>query len=69
MVKALQRAGQLAALGAGRVEVGDIPANRLQVLARTGLGGKASSLARLGEPKRTATLVGGGAAPGGGRGR
>ena len=57
MVKALQRAEQLAALGAGRVEVGDIPANRLQVLARTGLGSKASALARLGEPKRTATLV------------
>jgi hypothetical protein len=57
MVKALQRAEQLATLGAGRVEVGDIPANRLQVLARTGLGSKASALARLGEPKRTATLV------------
>jgi hypothetical protein len=36
---------------------GDIPANRLQVLARTDLGSKASTLARLGEPKRTATLV------------
>ncbi len=35
----------------------DIPANRQQVLARTGLGSKASALARLGEPKRTATLV------------
>jgi hypothetical protein len=57
MIKALQRAEQLAGLGAGRVEVGDIPANRLQVLARTGLGSKASALARLGEPKRTATLV------------
>jgi hypothetical protein len=57
MVKALQRAEQIAVLGVGRVEVGDIPANRLQVLARTGLGSKASALARLGEPKRTATLV------------
>jgi hypothetical protein len=57
MIKALQRAEQLAGWGAGRVEVGDIPANRLQVLARTGLGSKASALARLGEPKRTATLV------------
>jgi hypothetical protein len=57
MVKALQRVGQLAALSAGRVEVGDIPANRLQVLARTGLGSKASALARLGDPKRTGTLV------------
>jgi TnpA family transposase len=57
MVKALQRADLLAELGVGRVEVTDIPANRLQVLARTGLGSKASALARLGEPKRTATLV------------
>lgn len=57
MVKALQRAEQLAVLGAGRVGVDDIPANRQQVLARTGLGSKASALARLGEPKRTATLV------------
>jgi len=57
MAKALQRAEQLAALGTGRVEAGDIPANRLQVLARTGLGSKATALARLGEPKRTATLV------------
>ncbi len=57
MVKALQRAEQLADLGAGRVEMGEIPPNRLQVLARTGLGSKASALARLSEPKRTATLV------------
>ena len=57
MVKALQRAEQLAALGVGRVGVEDIPANRLQVLARTGLGSKATALARLGEPKRTATMV------------
>lgn len=57
MVEALQRAEQLPALGTGRVEAGDIPANRLQVLARTGLGSKATAPARLGEPKRTATLV------------
>jgi Domain of unknown function (DUF4158) len=57
MVKALQRAEQIAALGAGRVDVEDIPANRIQVLARSGLGSKASALARLREPKRTATLV------------
>jgi TnpA family transposase len=57
MVKALQRAEQLAELGVGRVEVDDIPANRMQVLARTGLGSKASALARMGEPKRTAMLV------------
>ena len=40
MVKALQRAEQLAALGVGRVGVEDIPANRLQVLARTGWGAR-----------------------------
>jgi hypothetical protein len=57
MVKALQRAEQIAVLGVGGVDVDDIPANRLQVLARTGLDSKASALARLGEPKRTATLV------------
>ena len=57
MVKALRRAERIAELGVGRVEVSDIPANRLQVLARTGLGSKASALARLGEPRRTATLV------------
>ena len=43
MVKALQRAEQLAVLGAGRVGVDDSPANRQQVLARTGLGSKASA--------------------------
>ncbi len=57
MVKALQRAEQVAELGVGRVDVSGIPTNRLQVLARTGLGSKATALARLGEPKRTATLV------------
>jgi len=57
MVKALQRAGRTSELGVGRVDVDGIPANRLQVLARTGLGSKGSALARLGEPKRTATLV------------
>ncbi len=41
----------------GLVEVADLPANRLQALARTGLGSKATALARLSEPKRTATLV------------
>jgi len=57
MVKALRRAEQIAVLGASLVGVDDIPANRLQVLARSGLGSRASALARLGEPKRTATLV------------
>ncbi len=38
IIKALPRAEQLAASGAGRIEVADIPANRLRVVARTGLG-------------------------------
>ncbi len=41
MVKALQRAEQIAALGVCRVEVDDVPMNRLKVLARPGLGSKA----------------------------
>ncbi len=57
MVKALQRAEQVAAYGAGRVEVDAVPVNRLTVLARTGLGSTATALARLSEPKRTATLL------------
>lgn len=57
MVRALQRAEQIAELGVGQVDVADVPANRLQLLARTGLGSKATALARLGEPKRTATLM------------
>lgn len=57
MVKALRRAEQVAALGVGRVEVDDVPMNRLKVLARGGLGSKASALARLSEPKKTATLL------------
>ena len=57
MVKALQRAEQVAAVGAGRVEVDAVPVNRLTVLARTGLGSKATALDRLSEPKRTATLL------------
>src|SRR6266704_2244131 len=57
MVKALRRAEQIAVLGASLVGVDDIPANRLQVLARSGLGSRASALARLGEPKRTAKLA------------
>lgn len=57
MVKALQRAEQVAALGVGRVEVDDVPVNRLKVLARIGLGSEAPALARLSEPKKTATLL------------
>ena len=47
IVKALQRAEEVARLGAGRVELHDVPANRMKLLARTGLGNKASALARM----------------------
>ena len=69
MVKALQRAEQLAALGAGRVGVDDIPANRLQVLARTGLGEQGFGAGSAGRAEADRDAGRGGAAPGGGRGR
>jgi len=69
MVKALQRAEQLAVLGVGRVGVDDIPANRLQVLSRTGLGSKAAAAGAAGRAEADRDSGRGGAAPGGGRGR
>ncbi|MGI8846886.1 MAG: Tn3 family transposase [Candidatus Dormibacteria bacterium] len=57
MVKALERAEEISRLGVSRIDIQDIPANRLTVLARTGLGSKATALDRLREPKKTATLV------------
>lgn len=69
MVKALQRAEQLAVLGAGRVEIGDIPANRLQVLARTGMGSKGLGAGPAGRAEADRDAGRGGAAPDGGRGR
>ena len=57
MVKALQRVEDVAGLGAREVDVSDVPVNRLTVLARVGLGSKATALARMSEPRRTATLL------------
>ncbi len=47
----------LAVLRVREVDVDEVPNNRLTVLARTGLGSKATALARMSEPRRTATLL------------
>ncbi|NQU36573.1 MAG: Tn3 family transposase, partial [Actinobacteria bacterium] len=57
MVKALERAEALAALRVRDVDCSAVPANRVTSLARYGLASKASSLADLAEPRRTATLL------------
>ncbi|WP_035952069.1 Tn3 family transposase [Parafrankia sp. EUN1f] len=57
LVKALDRAADLAGLGVRRVDCSVVPANRLASLARYGLASKAPSLAELAEPRRTATLL------------
>ncbi len=55
--KALQRVAAVRMLGAGAVDLSGLPAARVRVLARYGLGAKAQSLRRLAEPRRTATLL------------
>jgi hypothetical protein len=57
MVRALDRAAEVAGLGAGRVAVGEIPPARLEGLARQGLTANAAMLRRLPEARRTATLL------------
>ncbi|MFP5070839.1 DUF4158 domain-containing protein [Pseudonocardia nantongensis] len=57
MVKALERVEDVAGLGVREVDVADIPANRLVALARVGLDSKTAALARMSEPRRTATLL------------
>ncbi len=57
MVRALERAAELAGLGAGLVDVSEVPAGRLEVLARQGLAGNAAVLRRLPQRRRTATLL------------
>lgn len=55
--KALGRAAAVRVLGAGAVDLSGIPATRVRALARHGMEAKAQALRRLGEPRRTATLV------------
>ncbi|MGP5220776.1 MULTISPECIES: Tn3 family transposase [Micrococcaceae] len=55
--KALHRVEAVRTLGAGAVDMSEVPAARVRELARYGLGAKAQSLRRLAEPRRSATLV------------
>lgn len=57
MVRALKRVDDIARFELGRVEVSKEPVWRMKALARYGAGSKAPLLARLVEPRRTATLV------------
>jgi hypothetical protein len=57
MVRALERAGEVAAVGAGAVDVSTVPSTRLVALARYGVTAKAAALGDLAESRRTATLV------------
>ncbi len=57
MVRALERAGEVAAVGAGAVDVSAVPSTRLLALARYGVTANAAALGDLAESWRTATLV------------
>ncbi|MBJ7600459.1 Tn3 family transposase [Candidatus Nephthysia bennettiae] len=57
MVRALERAAEVAAVGVGMIDVSSVPASRLEALARYGMAAKAPALRDLTEPRRTATLV------------
>jgi Domain of unknown function (DUF4158) len=57
MVRSLDRASELLAIGAGKADLAGVPANRVDALARYGLGTKAPTLRGLTEPRRTATLL------------
>lgn len=57
MARALRRVDDLARFELGRVQVGKVPVRRMKTLARYGAGSKAPALARLHEPRKTATLL------------
>ncbi len=57
MVRSLDRASEVLAIGAGKADLVGVPANRVEALARYGLGTKAPTLRGLTEPRRTATLL------------
>ena len=57
MVRALDRAAEIAGFGADRVEVADVPPGRVEALARAGLTGDAFTLRRLPAVRRSATLL------------
>ncbi len=57
MVRSLDRASEVLAIGAGRADLVGVPANRAEALARYGLGTKAPTLRGLTGPRRTSTLL------------
>ncbi|MEO8222646.1 MAG: Tn3 family transposase [Specibacter sp.] len=57
MVRALERVAEIAGLGAGDVDLSEIPAGRVQVLARQGLSSDAAMLRRMPKHRRWATMV------------
>ena len=57
MKGALERVDEIAAFRLGKVQVEQIPPNRLSALSKSGLGSKAPNLARTPEPKRTAMVT------------
>lgn len=57
MVRALDRAAEVVGVGAGALDLSDVPPGRLDVLARHGMSSKAVMLRRLPEARRTATVL------------
>jgi TnpA family transposase len=57
LVAALERLAESRALGVGGVDVTVVPASRLRALASYGYSTRAQAICRLGEDRRTATLV------------
>lgn len=57
MLRALNRAREVLGLGAGSLEIGEVPPARIEVLARQGLTTNAAMLRRLPQVRRTATLI------------
>lgn len=57
LVQALDRTSQIAGIGAGKVQVDDVPQIKLETLARYGMRAKAPVLAGLAQGRREATLL------------
>ena len=57
MVRALDRAAEIVGLGAGVVDLAEVPAGRVEALARNGLSANVTMLRRLPVQRRSATLL------------
>jgi hypothetical protein len=57
MSQALGRIDEVLGVGAGVAQVQAVPANRIAVLAKYGMAGKAPLLKDLAEPRKTATVL------------